>query len=77
MAQLLPQFPEELQTAVINEDDPRRLAYLLALYTRMDLPDRQALLEERSVRSKLEQLSEVMRRELQVLRDRPANSRPG
>ena len=67
MAQLLPQFPEELQTAVINEDDPRRLAYLLALYTRMDLPDRQALLEERSVRSKLEQLSEVMRRELQVL----------
>ena len=29
MAQLLPQFPEELQTAVINEDDPRRLAYLL------------------------------------------------
>ncbi|WP_029214536.1 endopeptidase La [Kallotenue papyrolyticum] len=67
MAQLIPQFPEELQTAVINEDDPRRLAYLLALYTRMDLPDRQAILEETSVRRKLERLGEILRRELQVL----------
>ncbi len=67
MAQLIPQFPEELQTAVINEDDPRRLAYLLALYTRMDLQDRQAILEETSVRRKLERLSEILRRELQVL----------
>ena len=67
MAQLLPQFPEELQTAVINEDDPRRLAYLLALYSRMELAERQALLEEPSVRRKLERLSEIMRRELQVL----------
>lgn len=67
MAQLVPQFPEELQTAVINEDDPRRLAYLLALYTRMELAERQALLEEVSVRRKLERLSEILRRELQVL----------
>jgi ATP-dependent Lon protease len=67
MAQLVPQFPEELQTAVINEDDPRRLAYLLGLYTRMDLAERQAILEENSVRRKLERLSETLRRELQVL----------
>jgi ATP-dependent Lon protease len=67
MATLVPQFPEELQTAVINEDDPRRLAYLLALYTRMDLAERQALLEESSVRRKLERLGEILRRELQVL----------
>jgi ATP-dependent Lon protease len=67
MAQLVPQFPEELQTAVINEDDPRRLAYLLALYTRMELAERQALLEEDSVRRKLERLGEILRRELQVL----------
>ncbi len=67
MAQLVPQFPEELQTAVINEDDPRRLAYLLALYTRMELAERQALLEETSVRRKLERLSEILRREVQVL----------
>ncbi|HEX6291720.1 MAG TPA: endopeptidase La [Herpetosiphonaceae bacterium] len=68
MAQLVPQFPEELQTAVINEDDPRRLAYLLALYSRMDLAERQALLEENSVRRKLERLGEILRRELEVLR---------
>lgn len=67
MARLIPQFPEELQTAVINEDDPRRLAYLLALYTRMELAERQAILEEGSVRRKLERLGEIMRRELQVL----------
>ncbi|HEY0738059.1 MAG TPA: endopeptidase La [Herpetosiphonaceae bacterium] len=67
MAQLVPQFPEELQTAVINEDDPRRLAYLLALYTRMELAERQELLEEDSVRRKLERLGEILRRELQVL----------
>ncbi len=67
MAQLVPQFPEELQMAVINEDDPRRLAYLMALYTRMELAERQAILEENSVRRKLERLSEILRREVQVL----------
>jgi ATP-dependent Lon protease len=67
MAQLIPQFPEELQTAVINEDDPRRLAYMLALYTRVGLSERQELLEENSVRRKLERLIEILQRELQVL----------
>lgn len=67
IGQLVPQFPEDLQTAVLNEDDPRRLAYLLALSMRMELPDRQALLEEISVRRKLERLVELLQRELQVL----------
>ncbi len=68
MAQLVPQFPEELQVAVLNEDDPQRLANMLSLYTRLDLADRQALLEERSVRRRLERLGEILTRELEVLR---------
>jgi ATP-dependent Lon protease len=67
IAPLVPQFPEDLQTAVLNEDEPRRLAYLLALSMRIDLADRQAILEETSVRRKLEQLVELLQRELQVL----------
>jgi ATP-dependent Lon protease len=68
MAQLVPQFPEELQAAVINEVDPQRLANLLAVSTRLDLADRQDLLEQRSVRRRLERLNEILTRELEVLR---------
>lgn len=68
MAQLIPQFPEELQTVVLNEDNPQRLANLLSVYTRLDLPERQALLEECDVRRRMERLQEILRRELEVLR---------
>lgn len=69
MAQLIPQFPEELQQIVLNEDDPQRLANLLSLYQqRIDLKDRQALLEETSVRRRLERLTQILSRELEVLR---------
>ena len=68
MAQLIPQFPEELQTIVLNENDPQRLANLLSLYTRLDLPERQELLEQLSVRRRLERLNEILTRELEVLR---------
>ena len=68
MAQLIPQFPEELQTAVLNEEDPQRLAHLLVLSTRLDIADRQELLEQTSVRRRLERLNEILSRELEVLR---------
>lgn len=68
LAQLIPQFPEELQNIVLNEEDPRRLANLLPLYTRLDLPERQSLLEERSVQRRLERLNEILTREVEVLR---------
>ncbi len=68
MAQLIPQFPEELQTIVLNENDPQRLANLISLYTRLELAERQQLLEQTSVLRRLERLNEILTRELEVLR---------
>ncbi|MDQ5852076.1 MAG: endopeptidase La, partial [Chloroflexota bacterium] len=69
MAELIPQFPEELQTVVLNEDDPQRLANLLSLYSnRLELHERQALLEETSVQRRLERLQQILTREVEVLR---------
>jgi ATP-dependent Lon protease len=67
--QLLPNPNEELQTQILNEDDPRRLAYLLAvsLLFRSSVAERQDVLALPSVRAKLERLSEILTRELQVL----------
>jgi len=67
--QLLPNPSEELQTQIINEDDPRRLAYLLAvsLLFRSSVAERQEVLALSSVRAKLERLSEILTRELSVL----------
>jgi ATP-dependent Lon protease len=67
--QLLPNPSEELQTQIINEEDPRRLAYLLAvtLLFRSDVIERQEILEIDDVREKLERLTEILNRELSVL----------
>ncbi|MCL5026251.1 MAG: endopeptidase La [Chloroflexi bacterium] len=67
MAALVPHMPEELSTLVINVDDPRHLAYVLASALRMDLSLRQELLELDSVRTKLERLVTFLTRELEVL----------
>jgi ATP-dependent Lon protease len=68
--QLLPNPSEELQAQITNEDDPRRLAYLLALTMlfRSTLAERQSVLELTSVREKLRRLIEILTRELDVLR---------
>ncbi|HEY1013943.1 MAG TPA: endopeptidase La, partial [Herpetosiphonaceae bacterium] len=67
MAPLIPQFPEELLEAVTSEDDPRRLAYMVALYVRMSIADRQQILEEDDLHAKLRRLNELLSRELSVL----------
>lgn len=67
IAPLIPQFPEELLAAVVNEDDPRRLAYLVASYVRMSVTDRQNVIAEPHVEVKLRKLNEVLSRELSVL----------
>ncbi|MFL5803124.1 MAG: endopeptidase La, partial [Roseiflexaceae bacterium] len=67
--QLLPNPSDELQTQLINEEDPRRLTYLLAvtLLFRSSVAERQAILSFTSVRDKLERLTEILTRELSVL----------
>jgi ATP-dependent Lon protease len=67
--QLLPNPSDELQTQLLNEEDPRRLAYLLAvtMLFRSDVAERQEILAYTSVRDKLERLTEILTRELSVL----------
>jgi ATP-dependent Lon protease len=70
MLGLLPNPTEELQIQIANEDDPRRLAYLIAitLLFRSSVAEKQAILELPTVRERLKRLSEVLTRELEVLR---------
>jgi ATP-dependent Lon protease len=70
MLQLLPNASEELQVQIANEDDPRRLAYLIAvtMLFRSSVAERQEVLELSDVRAKLKRLTEILTRELEVLR---------
>jgi len=67
VASLVPQMSEELQTLIMNVDDPRQLAYILAASIRMDLAERQAILEADSVKEKLRRLTAVLTKETEVL----------
>jgi len=67
LASLVPQMSEELQTLILNIDDPRQLAYILAASIRMELEDRQAILEEDSVKAKLRRLTAILAKEMEVL----------
>ena len=53
MVSLMPNMPEELSAAAVNIEDPRQLAYLVATNIRMDLPQRQDILETENVFDKL------------------------
>ena len=67
--QLLPNPSEELQTQLLNEDDPRQLVYLLSvsLLFRSTVAERQEVLALSSVQAKLARLTEILTRELSVL----------
>ncbi len=60
-------MPDELVTAALNVDDPKHLVYLVATNLRMEAEERQALLEEDSVREKLIRLNAFIQKELDVL----------
>ncbi len=64
---LVPQIPDELLMTAINVDRPRQLAYLIATSVRMDLEQRQELLEVPNVQTKLERLNTFLTKELEVL----------
>lgn len=67
MVGLIPNMPEELSAAALNIDDPRQLAYLIAMNIRLELPQRQELLEIDSVYEKLSKLMQYLNREIEVL----------
>jgi len=67
MVSLTPNMPEELSSAAVNIDDPRQLAYLIATNIRIDLPQRQEILESDLVFDKLNKLMQYLNREVEVL----------
>ena len=58
---------EELKVVVMNIDDPGRLADLIATNLDIEVAEKQAMLEEKSPRKRLQMLSKVVMRELDVL----------
>jgi ATP-dependent Lon protease len=64
----IPYLPEELQLAVTNIDDPSALAHLIAGSLRISTAEKQELLEEVDVAKRLRRLSEILARELEVIR---------
>lgn len=67
MVALMPNMPEELSAAALNIEDPRQLTYLIATNIRMELPQRQDILETDSVFDKLTKLMQHLNREVEVL----------
>ncbi len=63
----VPYLPEELQLAVANVDDPSVLSHLIAAALRIRPEEKQALLEEVDVGTRLRRLSEILARELEVI----------
>jgi ATP-dependent Lon protease len=64
----IPYLPEELQLAVANVDDPSALGYLIAGAMRISTAEKQELLEQVDVARRLRRLSEILARELEVVR---------
>jgi ATP-dependent Lon protease len=67
LVELEPQMPDELAVMAINVDDGRQLAYLVASSMRLKLDDAQRILEMDSVRDKLYRLTELLKKEVEVL----------
>ena len=58
---------DELKVVVMNIDDPGRLADLIATNLEIDVADKQSILEEPAPRKRLQVLSKIVMRELDVL----------
>jgi ATP-dependent Lon protease len=63
----IPYLPEELQLAVMNVEDPSALSHLIAGALRIPTDEKQEILEEVNVGSRLRRLSEILARELEVV----------
>src|SRR5437868_3193386 len=64
---LVQNVPEGVAAATLNLEEPRQVVYIIATFLQMDLELRQKLLELDSVRTKLEELSNFLRHELEIL----------
>src|ERR671910_92533 len=64
----IPYLPDELQLAVANMDDPAALSHLIAGALRISVEEKQELLEQVDVTKRLRRLSEILTRELEVVK---------
>ena len=67
LVRLAAHIPDETVSNVLNTEDPRQLAYMVATSTRIDVPTRQEILEMDSVSEKLRRLLTLLTREVEVL----------
>src|SRR5439155_9393420 len=64
---LSPSLPDELKVAVLNVEDPSKLADIIAANLNLSLEEKQSLLETNDVRLRLSLLGTLLNRELEVL----------
>lgn len=77
LSDFLPVMTEELQAAILQEDPPERLSYLIAitLASQMTVNEQQGILEIDTVLGRLERLTTIVERELQRMRSRNSEER--
>ncbi|NQU08472.1 MAG: LON peptidase substrate-binding domain-containing protein, partial [Candidatus Abyssubacteria bacterium] len=64
---LTPYLPDELQAALINVDSAGRLVYLVASVLKLSMEEKEKILDILTVEKKLEKISEMLSRELEIL----------
>ena len=64
---LMPNYPDELQIAIMNMENPGRLADLLVSNLNLSLHEKQKILESLDIKQRLKKLTVFINRELQVL----------
>src|SRR5579875_570651 len=64
---LVPYLPDELQVMAMNIREPGRLADLVAAYIKIAVEEEQDLLATLEVKSRLEKLSSILNREIELL----------
>jgi ATP-dependent Lon protease len=64
---LTPYLPDELQATLLNIDSPLRLVYLVCSVLKLDIKEKQSLLELPTAEQKLEKLSQLLSREIEIL----------
>jgi ATP-dependent Lon protease len=67
LVSLMPQVPSEVVMAIAGIDDPRQLAYAVAVNLRLEMADAQEILALDNIRDKLHKLMTLLEREIEVM----------
>jgi len=67
MLAMLPNVSDEVKVAVMNISDPGRLADMVASNMNIDIAEKQAVLEEVDVKARLQKVTKIISRELELM----------